>query len=142
MDKINFTSSDRNVIWALFLASCITYILNIDFTSNGDTIYYANIIDTLNFDKLTTHQAYYLLGFLFTKDLNRFRHLPSEKFKLKSVVRSPVFVPKSKKIKELLQEFKKMKRHMAIVLNEYGSVDFCRLDTGVAGCLSRENASH
>ena len=67
MDKTNFTSSDRNVIWALFLASCITYILNIDFTSNGDTIYYANIIDTLNFDKLTTHQAYYLLGFLFTK---------------------------------------------------------------------------
>jgi len=64
-----------------------------------------------------------IIGFLFTKDLNRFRHLPSEKFNLKSVVRSPVFVPKSKKIKELLEEFKKMKRHMAIVLNEYGSVD-------------------
>ncbi len=64
-----------------------------------------------------------IIGILFTKDLNRFRHLPSEKFKLKSVVRPPVFVPKSKKIKELLQDFKKMKRHMAIVLNEYGSVD-------------------
>jgi len=64
-----------------------------------------------------------IVGILFTKDLNRFRHLPSEKFNLKSVLRSPVFVPKSKKIKELLQEFKKMKRHMAIVLNEYGSVD-------------------
>jgi CBS domain containing-hemolysin-like protein len=49
--------------------------------------------------------------------------LPSEKFKLKSVIRPPVFVPKSKKIKELLEDFKKMKRHMAIVLNEYGSVD-------------------
>ena len=46
-----------------------------------------------------------IIGFLFTKDLNRFRHLPSEKFNLKSVVRSPVFVPKSKKIKELLEEF-------------------------------------
>jgi len=64
-----------------------------------------------------------IIGILFTKDLNRFRHLPSEKFKLKSVLRSPVFVPKSKKIKELLHDFKKMKRHMAIVLNEYGSVD-------------------
>ena len=64
-----------------------------------------------------------IIGILFTKDLNRFRHLPSEKFKLKSVLRSPVFVPKSKKIKELLRDFKKMKRHMAIVLNEYGSVD-------------------
>lgn len=64
-----------------------------------------------------------IIGILFTKDLNKFRHLPNEKFNLKSVVRSPVFVPKSKKIKELLQDFKKMKRHMAIVLNEYGSVD-------------------
>jgi len=64
-----------------------------------------------------------IIGILFTKDLNKFRHLPKEKFNLKSVVRSPVFVPKSKKIKELLQEFKTMKRHMAIVLNEYGSVD-------------------
>ena len=64
-----------------------------------------------------------IIGILFTKDLNKFRHLPKEKFNLKSVVRSPVFVPKSKKIKELLQDFKKMKRHMAIVLNEYGSVD-------------------
>ena len=64
-----------------------------------------------------------IVGILFTKDLNRFRHLPREKFKLKSVLRSPVFVPKSKKIKELLHDFKRMKRHMAIVLNEYGSVD-------------------
>lgn len=64
-----------------------------------------------------------IIGILFTKDLNRFRHLSSDKFKLKSVVRPPVFVPKSKKIKELLQDFKKMKRHMAIVLNEYGSVE-------------------
>jgi len=64
-----------------------------------------------------------VIGILFTKDLNRFRQLPDEKFNLKSVVRVPVFVPKSKKIKELLQDFKKMKRHMAIVLNEYGSVD-------------------
>ena len=64
-----------------------------------------------------------IIGILFTKDLNRFRQLPSEKFNLKSVLRAPVFVPKSKKIKELLKDFKKMKRHMAIVLNEYGSVD-------------------
>ncbi len=34
----------------------------------------------------------------------------------------PHFVPKSKKIKELLEEFRKMKQHLAIVLDEYGSI--------------------
>jgi magnesium and cobalt transporter len=33
-----------------------------------------------------------------------------------------VVVPKTKMIKEMLEEFRKLKRHMAIVLDEYGSV--------------------
>ena len=61
-------------------------------------------------------------GILFTKDLNRVKHLPSEKFSLKSILRPLISVPQSKKIKELLQEFKKRKRHMAAVLDEYGSI--------------------
>ena len=63
-----------------------------------------------------------LAGILFTKDLNRVKHLPPEKFKLKSILRPFLSVPQSKKIKELLQEFKKRKRHMAAVLDEYGSI--------------------
>ncbi|MDP6737023.1 MAG: hemolysin family protein [Nitrospinaceae bacterium] len=63
-----------------------------------------------------------IAGILFTKDLNRLKHLPPEKFSLKSVLRPALSVPQSKKIKELLQEFKKEKRHMAIVLDEYGSL--------------------
>ncbi|MBI4389428.1 MAG: HlyC/CorC family transporter [Nitrospinae bacterium] len=64
----------------------------------------------------------HIAGILFTKELNRYKHLPKEKFNLKSVLLPPIFVPESKKIRELLQEFRKMKRHMAIVLDEYGSV--------------------
>ncbi len=63
-----------------------------------------------------------IAGILFTKDLNRLKHLPPEKFSLKSVLRPALSVPQSKKIKELLQEFKKEKRHMAVVLDEYGSL--------------------
>ncbi|SVE38859.1 uncharacterized protein METZ01_LOCUS491713, partial [marine metagenome] len=63
-----------------------------------------------------------LAGILFTKDLNRVKHLPPEKFNLKSILRPFLSVPQSKKIKELLQEFKKRKRHMAAVLDEYGSI--------------------
>ena len=61
-------------------------------------------------------------GILFTKDLIRLKHLPKEKFNLKSILHSTLEVPESKKIKELLEEFRKQKRHMAIVLDEYGSV--------------------
>ena len=63
-----------------------------------------------------------IAGVLFTKDLNRLKHLPPEKFSLKSILRPILSIPQSKKIKELLQEFKKRKRHMAVVLDEYGSL--------------------
>ncbi len=63
-----------------------------------------------------------ILGILFTKDLTRLKHLPREKVNLKSILHDTISVPKSKKIKEMLEEFRKMKRHMAIVLDEYGSV--------------------
>ncbi len=63
-----------------------------------------------------------IAGVLLTKNLNRYRHIPSEKFNLKSVLQPPISVPASKKIKEILNDFKKLKRHMAIVLDEYGSI--------------------
>lgn len=63
-----------------------------------------------------------ILGILFTKDLTRLKHLPREKVSLKSILHDTISVPQSKKIKEMLEEFRKMKRHMAIVLDEYGSV--------------------
>ncbi len=63
-----------------------------------------------------------ILGILYTKDLTRLKHLPREKVNLKSILHDTISVPQSKKIKEMLEEFRKMKRHMAIVLDEYGSV--------------------
>jgi len=63
-----------------------------------------------------------IIGILFTKDLTRLKHLPREKVNLKSILHHAVVVPKTKMIKEMLEEFRKLKRHMAIVLDEYGSV--------------------
>ncbi len=63
-----------------------------------------------------------ILGILFTKDLTRLKHLPREKVNLKGILHPAVVVPKTKMIKEMLEEFRKVKRHMAIVLDEYGSV--------------------
>ena len=63
-----------------------------------------------------------ILGILLTKDITRLKHLPREKVSLKSILQPTISVPQSKKIKEMLEEFRKLKRHMAIVLDEYGSV--------------------
>ncbi len=63
-----------------------------------------------------------IVGILFTKDLIRLKHLPKEKINIKSILHTTLEVPETKKIKELLEEFRKQKRHMAIALDEYGSV--------------------
>ena len=63
-----------------------------------------------------------IIGILLTKALIRHRQQPKDKFHLKNVVNPSISVPESRKIKDMLQDFKKMKRHMAIVLDEFGSV--------------------
>ena len=58
-------------------------------------------------------------GILYTKDL--LPHLNKGKnFKWQSIIRSPFYVPETKKIDDLLAEFQKNKVHLAIVVDEYG----------------------
>ena len=64
-----------------------------------------------------------VLGILLAKDL-----LPlalnnaAEKFQIKDVIRPATFVPESKRLNVLLREFRETRQHMAIVIDEYGSV--------------------
>jgi magnesium and cobalt transporter len=64
-----------------------------------------------------------VLGILLAKDL-----LPlalnnaKEKFRIKDVIRPATFVPESKRLNVLLREFRETRQHMAIVIDEYGSV--------------------
>jgi gliding motility-associated protein GldE len=60
-----------------------------------------------------------VIGILYIKDLLPFLD-QSEDFDWKVVLRKPFFIPENKKINDLLQEFRKMKMHMAIVVDEYG----------------------
>jgi len=63
-----------------------------------------------------------ILGILLTKALNRHRQQTKNKFNLKGILQPAISVPENRKIKDMLQDFKKMKRHMAIALDEFGSV--------------------
>lgn len=60
-----------------------------------------------------------IIGILYIKDL--LNHLDQDAtFHWQQVLRKPFFVPENKKINDLLQEFRNMKMHLAVVVDEYG----------------------
>jgi gliding motility-associated protein GldE len=58
-------------------------------------------------------------GILYIKDLLPHAH-KGPSFRWQSIIRPPFFVPETKKIDDLLEDFQKNKVHMAIVVDEYG----------------------
>ena len=58
-------------------------------------------------------------GILYIKDILPHIH-KGITFRWQSIIRPPFYVPETKKIDDLLEEFQKNKVHMAIVVDEYG----------------------
>lgn len=58
-------------------------------------------------------------GILYIKDILPHVHKGAA-FRWQSLIRPPFYVPETKKIDDLLEEFQKSKVHMAIVVDEYG----------------------
>lgn len=73
-----------------------------------------------------------IIGIIYAKDLLRFIKNEKQKseFSLSKLYRKVFFVPKTKKINELLYEFQREKMHIAIVVDEYG---------GTAGLVTLED---
>lgn len=70
----------------------------------------------------------HIVGLLLVRDILPYlyaveKNSCEEPFNLKKLMREPYFIPNTKPIDDLLNEFKKRKYHMAIVLNEHGGVD-------------------
>lgn len=64
-----------------------------------------------------------IVGILLAKDLLRYAHAAEpEDFELRDILRSPVFVPESKRIDDLLREFRASRNHMALVVDEYSGI--------------------
>jgi len=57
-------------------------------------------------------------GILYVKDL--MPYIDRKTLDWNTLIRKPYFVPENKKLDDLLNEFKEMKTHMAIVVDEYG----------------------
>ena len=72
-----------------------------------------------------------IVGILYAKDLLPFlKGSVAERPALRSILRTPVFVPESMSVDDLLHEFQRRKVHIAIVLDEYG---------GTAGLVTIED---
>jgi putative hemolysin len=66
-----------------------------------------------------------IVGVLNAKDLLTLRNTPvtvGDGAIISSIIRPPYFVPKDKKIQDLFKEFQEGKIHLALVVNENGSV--------------------
>jgi magnesium and cobalt transporter len=64
-----------------------------------------------------------VIGILLAKDLLAYFSSDSEqRFDMRDAMRPPVFVPESKRLNVLLREFRASRNHIAIVVDEYGSV--------------------
>ena len=61
-----------------------------------------------------------ITGLLYAKDLLREWGKEAADIQLKRLIRSPFFIPETKNFEELLQDFKRKRVHIAIVIDEYG----------------------
>jgi magnesium and cobalt transporter len=60
-----------------------------------------------------------VIGILMAKDLLKLQRAPE--LKLRTLLRPAVFVPESKRLNELLREFRSNRNHLAIVIDEFGN---------------------
>ena len=63
-----------------------------------------------------------IIGVVYAKDLLKFWGKDGGEIPLGRVMRQPYFIPETKKLEELLKEFKKKRVHIAIVVDEYGGL--------------------
>ena len=73
----------------------------------------------------------HVVGILNIKDLFRHHATSDGETDVRELMRKPYFVPENKKLDKLLQQFKRRKQHMAIVVDEHG---------GVSGLITLEDA--
>jgi hemolysin (HlyC) family protein len=61
-----------------------------------------------------------IVGLLYAKDLLKLWGTDVNSLSVREIMRPPYFIPESKNLEQLLQEFKRKRVHLAIVIDEYG----------------------
>ena len=71
-----------------------------------------------------------IVGLVLAKDLIPILRTPPQDFSLRGIMRPVHVVPGTREVEEVLADFKRLKEHMAVVLDEYG---------GTAGLVTMED---
>ena len=96
----------------------------IEMSSIPNNIPFSKVIEFVlefGYSRIPIHKesADNVIGILYIKDL--LPHLKeTDEFPWLDLIRKPFFIPENKKIDDLLQEFRGMKMHLAVVVDEYG----------------------
>jgi magnesium and cobalt transporter len=61
-----------------------------------------------------------IIGIVITKDL--LRHMMTPTITLRDLIRPAFFIPETKRLNVLLQEFRRKRNHLAIVIDEHGGI--------------------
>jgi CBS domain containing-hemolysin-like protein len=64
----------------------------------------------------------HVIGMLYARDLLRYYAQPPDKLDIRPIMRPALFVRETQSARDLLREFRDKKSHIAIVLDEYGSM--------------------
>ena len=130
-------AEDTNVIGAESRVMLEGVIRMADMTA-GDVMVAATRMDLVNIDSTpddllqvvidTAHSRFpvfdgerdNIIGILMAKDLLKLQRAPQ--FSVRALLRPAVFVPESKKLNDLLRDFRGNRNHLAIVIDEFGRV--------------------
>lgn len=95
-------------------------IVGIDEDSTFDEVM-ATILDK-GFSRLPVYAETMdnIRGILYSRDLLPYIGKNIEGFDWRTLLREPYYVPESRQIDKLLEDFRKLKQHIAIVIDEYG----------------------
>ena len=95
-------------------------ITDIDIDSTFDEV--MEIVISSGYSRLPVYEETQdnIKGVLYSRDLLPYIGKNLENFNWQSLIREPYFVPESRMIDDLLEDFRKLKIHLAIVVDEFG----------------------
>lgn len=98
-------------------------VVAIDIESTNEEV--VKIATECGFSRLPVYQEDLddVRGFLYIKDMMPYLLEGNNDFDWKNHIREAYYVPESKKINDLLEEFRSKKIHLAVVVDEYGGTD-------------------
>jgi CBS domain containing-hemolysin-like protein len=107
-----------------------TDIVALEITANLDEA--RSIIETSGHSRVPVYDGSLekIVGILYARDLIKSLGQPHHGFDMRTTIRTAMFVPETKPLRSLLNDFRHQKVHIAVVLDEYG---------GTAGLVTIED---